>query len=71
MVDRASMSRIDPWASENWIVERHGYEADAGVYHTVYFYDPTLAPWAPRIFPAGMWCGSTSTRGRWLAGRSD
>lgn len=43
VVDRASMSRIDPWTAEKWIVERHGFEADAGVYHTVYFHDPKLA----------------------------
>lgn len=43
VVDRDSMSRIDPWAGQDWILGRHGFEADAGVYHTVYFHDPKVA----------------------------
>lgn len=36
VVDRASMSRIDPWAPD-WVKDHHPYDAGDGVYHTIYF----------------------------------
>lgn len=37
VVDRESMSLIDPWAPQDWIQDRLGFEHNDGVYHTVYF----------------------------------
>ncbi len=43
VVDRASMSHIDPWATEAWIQGRHRFAKDDGVYHTVYFNNSLVA----------------------------
>ncbi|MEQ9408687.1 MAG: hypothetical protein RIK87_13205 [Fuerstiella sp.] len=37
VVDCEAMGHIDPWASDDWIQDRHEFAGDDGVYHTVYF----------------------------------